>query len=529
MLKPLHLALPLACARALACVSEPQPTDPTPEPADAPPSDLPFEDVRSSAGLDGVPTLSGGVVADDFDGDGILDVLITDWRDPVVYLGHGDLTFSASPQWSEGLPGAVDVWAASSADFDNDGDPDLFLGTGETDRVLRNDGDGFVDITEASGLPDTRGITMSGAFADYDGDGFLDLYITGHAAIIPGEPPQFGVDTLLRGRGDGTFEDVSSLIPLDLRTGRGFGARWSDLDHDGDADLYVVNEQGMPGAPPNRAFRNDGPDGTGGHLFTDWAEECSCGVGLAGMGLAIGDVDRDGWQDLYMSNSFLPDTTGEGSRLGQGEVLLRATGGGAYVDASLALGAQPSLDDPEERTISWGLEFLDVQNDGWLDCFLVYGPLKTAPMVPQPNGLVLGGPAGFSLSPNSGADDYADGRGVVIADFDGDGCEDLIVANRFETPGVFRNRCRDGGSWIEFELEGTQSNRDAIGAVITITSGGDGWRAEVPGANVLGSNPRRVHVGLGDVQNVDVTVQWPSGATSTITEVPVNQRLAVVE
>ena len=332
--------------------------------------------------LEGV-TISSGSAVGDVDCDGLEDLLLVSGSHVGVYLNRGDATFR--PASAElGLDVGIDTWATGIAlfDADNDGDPDLFLSGIEGDRFYRNDHcSRFVDATAESGIAPARWSSMP-LVADYDRDGFLDVYVVrmgDHMENIP--KPNWdarnGVrDTLYRNRGDGTFEDVTDAAGIQGRTW-GLAGAWADYDDDGYPDLYVGNEYGT-----NELYHNWG-DGT----FEEVAEKAGAQDRGAAMGVAWGDYDRDGDPDLFVSNmysnsrwalvhpdfpppvpwyfSWVPraqvdEITDE---LTRGSTLLRNDGDGTFTDVSETAGMR-------DCQWGWAAEFFDYDNDGWLD---VYG------------------------------------------------------------------------------------------------------------------------------------------------------------
>ena len=549
----------LALLASAGCVAELVP-DPEPEPTPTfDPFAAPLFDLLGpeQTGIDHLGEWATGVGVADIDLDGLPDLFFTDWFDSRIFRNLGDFRFEemdnalwrAPPR--EEPPAGRDVvfpsdpWGITFADYDNDGDPDLFLLASGPNRLFRNDGDwAWTEVTAETGWTGTE-MTYSLAVNDYDRDGFLDLYFVNHIDIVllgqgeGGEPDPNGDidvevrtanDYLWRNRGDGSFEDVTALLPAGTLNGTGWTALWSDLDLDGDRDLYVASEwRPTPDVQPNHLFRNDGSDGAGGWTFTMVDEDCFCDVSIAPMGVTAGDFDRDGLQDIYMTNTFVSDSTLDGPR-GAGEVLLRNEGDLVFVDASIVTGADLSADEPDRRTISWGTDFFDADNDGWLDLYVSYGPFFEDPDSPQPNGLLISEEATFRLSEDSGLSVPDDTRGVITVDLDGDGCLDVIEAHPVSQPGIFRNRCASGKRWLQVELTGTTSPRDAIGAIVRVTVGDVTWTEELIMGSVHSSPWKTLHFGLGTAVEVDrVEITWPHGLVETRTGIATNQKLSAVE
>ncbi len=545
----------LAVLILAGCVTDEAPV-PEPEAPRFDPFAAPMFDLLGPAetGIDHVGSWSTGVGIADVDLDGRPDLLFTDWYQTRLFRNLGDFQFEEmnNELWSrppEKPPGdrdwvmPSDDWGVTFADVDNDGDPDLFLLASGPNRLFRNDGDWqWTEITDSTGWTGTE-MTYSVALNDYDRDGFLDLYFVNHIDIVfvpPEEGPNPGGeievtvlpanDYLYRSRGDGTYEDVTHLLPAGTLDGTGWTALWSDLDLDGDRDLYVASEwRPTEDVQPNHLFRNDGPDGAGGWNFTLVDEDCFCDVSIAPMGVTAGDYDRDGLQDLYMTNTFVPDSEQSIAR-GAGEILLRNEGDLVFVDTSIVTAANLSQAEPNRRTISWGTDFFDADNDGWLDLYVSYGPFFEDPDSPQPNGLMFSDEGTFTLHEESGLSVPDDTKGVITADLDGDGCLDVIEAHPVSQPGIFRNRCESGGSWLQVELTGTVSPRDPMGAIVRVTVGEQTWTEELIVGSVHSSPWKTLHFGLGGAELVDrVEITWPHGLVESRTGITPNQRISATE
>jgi len=483
-----------------------------------------FETDREEVGLGG-----NGVAVGDINGDGLDDLFVIGnimvmgavQNRMYVNQGHGVFTEEAEDR---GLPlgflgdinsgpSNVDI-GATFADYDNDGDPDLFVTGDNPNKLLRNDDGQFTDVSEFAGLTELWVRSMAPAVADYDGDGLVDLLVVNHrpdqvsapAGEDEGQDLEGYPDSLFHNNGDGTFTDVSQYLPEPSAAGMGFMASWLDVDHDGDPDLYVVNDEGHL-VQPNQLYRNDGSDGNGGWRFTRITDDCGCGLAIFAMGTAVGDYDRDGDQDLYITN--LAD--------GGGEVLLQSQGDGSYIDVTLASSARTG--NTSNRTTSWGTEFVDIDNDGWLDLFTAFGsqiqPFDPSSLVPAANVMLRNEGGSFATAPNSGVDTrLGTSEGATVLDYDLDGCMDLIVQNLDGQPDLYRNRCEGAGSWIGFLLEGTRSNRDAIGAEVRIVANGIAQVAQVVAGStsVHSGRTKKLHFGLAAATALEeLQVSWPSG------------------
>ena len=482
-------------------------------------------------------TTGCGAAAFDYDGDGWLDLFLVNGTtlqgfppgsEPTshLYRNRRDGTFEDVTK-KAGL--SLTGWgqAACAGDYDNDGHQDLFVTFWGVNRLFRNKGDGtFEEVTSAAGLETARARWGSGcAFLDYDRDGRLDLfagnYIDLDLATTPGPesglcrykgvpvacgPPGLpgGRNLLYRNEGNGRFTDVSVSSGITRASGTyALGVSTLDFDDNGWVDLYVAND-----SSPSALYLNNG-DGT----FTDIAIKAGCaysqdGKPQAGMGVAVGDANRDGRMDIFKTN-FAGDTS----------TLYMNSGNGLCDDLTY-----PSGLGRNTRWLGWGVSFLDLDLDGWLDLFLVNGHVY--PEVEQ-----LKSEAGYAqpkvvyLNRGSGRfDDVTErlgkpltiakaARGAAFADFDNDGDIDVAVNNVQDTPNLYRLDLKQPRSWLTVRLVGVQSNRSAIGARVRLTAAGVTQVQEVRGGgSYYSQNDLRPHFGLGDAKIVDrLEVRWPNG------------------
>ncbi len=492
-------------------------------------------------------TVGNGVCLADFDEDGRLDVFLSNGGrtgpdglvapGSALYRNLGGLKFedltaragvAARGFWSQGCV---------AADYDGDGHLDLFLTGFGRYMLFRNLGGArFQDVTIASGLT-ARGWSTGAAFADYDRDGRIDVYVSHYVDYDLSSPPlpqpgaapycfykgvpvicgpnglKMSAGRLFRNLGGGRFRDVTGPAGLiTAPSGYGLGAIWSDLDDDGDLDLYVAND-----SLPNFLYRNDGGRFTevgtiSGAAYTE------DGRSQAGMGVDAGDYDNDGRIDLFVTN-FTHDYS----------TLRHNEGGLFFMDVSMASGIGPAT----LPMLGWGTGFLDYDNDGLKDLFLANGHVfpsidraNIGTTWKQKNQIFrnLGGGRFRDASGDSGApfQELHSARGCAFGDLDDDGDLDIVVNNIDEPPSLLRNDGGNRGQWIGFRLAGKGGNRGAIGARVTVVAGPLKQTDEIhAGASHLSSNDPRLHFGLGTTTAADrVEIRWPSGRRQVLTTLP---------
>jgi hypothetical protein len=492
-------------------------------------SDFPrFAEVAEKLQLD-VFGLAGGSVADDFNGDDRIDVLLTTWQldgDPHLFINDGNGGFQDKTA-EAGLKGIYGGLSVFQADYDNDGDVDVLVPRGAwlgargryPKSLLRNEGDGkFVDVTFAAGLGEVHYPTQAAAWGDYDLDGDLDLYVGSEMSALGGPtPPQPFPSELFRNNGDGTFTDVAAQAGV---TNMAFAkaALWGDYDDDGDPDLYVSNLHG-----PNRLYRNRG-DGT--------FEDVAAAVGLdkapgRNFGAFFWDYDNDGVLDLFVAGYAIDDplspvrgdlATVAAGLLGvpPGKIvssrLWRGDGKGGFVDVTEQAGLVRS-------TLPMGLNFGDLDNDGFLDFYLATGYPGLEGLVPNIMYQNVGGTRFRDVTTAGGFGHLQKGHGVSFADLDGDGDQDVvsqlggfITVDRFATA-VYENP-GFGRHWINVKLVGTQSNRGGVGARIRVDVTENGQARSIyrwiGSGGSFGCNPLRAEIGLGSAERIDrLEVRWP--------------------
>jgi hypothetical protein len=490
----------------------------------------------------GYTALGAAVAAADFDSDGYEDLFLTDSSASGknrLYRNNHDLTFTDIAEQA-GVANGNDAANASAAalwfDFNNDGRPDLFVVRFGHSQLFQNLGHSkFKEVTKEAGLFRYMNAITAIAF-DYDHDGYADLLVGSYfqpVNVFNPETPRFfpesfetanngGGVVLFHNNGNGTFTDVTEKAGL-KQSGWTLSLGHGDADNDGWDDLYVACDFGT-----DRFFHNN-RDGT----FQDITESA---IGIdtkKGMNADWGDFDNDGLLDIYVTN-----ITDDYMR--EGNFLWHNNGNLTFSDVSRETGTYDS-------GWGWGAKFLDYDNDGWLDLYVVNGwvsagkesyvpdifELITKPGVDLADARNWPAMGNKSLSgyqrkrlfhnehgqifkdeaPHLGLDSQRDGRGIAIADFDNDGRLDIAVANANSEPFLYHNLMPSGAHWVEFLLEGTKSNRGAVGAQVRIVTAGQKRLGFVNGGNSFaGQSSARVHFGLGAATSLEsVEVRWPSG------------------
>ncbi len=526
-----------------------------------------FTDVARSAGLTatmyyGVPEavtyiveeMGGGCAFFDYDNDGWMDIFILGGRTlegvPAgasnrLYKNNRDGTFKDVTKeaglWDAGWAVGVCV-----GDYNNDGFEDLFVTYYGQNKLYRNNGNGtFTDVTQKAGLLHEG--TRFGAgctFIDYNRDGLLDLFVSNYVEIdlahaakpsldVPncnyeGAPVACGPKGLkapqhylYRNNGDGTFTDVSKESGIAAIKGSyGLTAVSFDADEDGWPDLYVACDTTDSLLLLNNhdgTFREDG-------LMRGVAVSPE-GMAMAGMGIAIGDYDLDGHLDILKTHFQL-----------QPSGLYRSVGGGEFEDRAFPAGISG-----ERRYVSWGDGIVDLDNDGYPDIFWVTGNVyaeveRINPRFPYKGPRVLfrnRGDGTFvrvidEAGPAIGGNYVS--RGCAFGDFDNDGDLDIIIMNQHEPPSLLRNDCPKENHWLKVRLEGTKSNRSAIGARVLVHYGGKVQAQTVLSqASYMSSNDPRLHFGLGQDKSADIEIIWPTGKTEKYPSQGVDRLVTIVE
>ena len=524
-----------------------------------------FEDVADSAGVrfrhfDGrvakqylMDTTGPGLAWLDYDGDGLWDLFLVQGSaitgpppspPPTSKLYHNEgsgLFRDVTDALGVTLVGCGQ--GAAVGDVDNDGDPDLFVTCyGRPNALYRNEaGVRFVEVAAEAGLaspPVGRkgpNWATSAAFLDYDADGLLDLFICNYVEVDPANyptcktfcsPHEFQASTcsLYRNRGDGTFADVSREAGVDAPEAKALGVVALDLDEDGRTDIFVANDE-----MPNFYFRNLGDGRFESQGIVGGCALNSSGSTQAYMGVDADDLDGDGRPDLY-ATAYARET----------DTLFRNEGGGLFVDATQGSG----IGTPSWYGLGFGTCFLDPDADGALDIFVANGHVDAqVDKLGDPNNTFRqkaqfyrnDGRGRFrDISSRAGA--YFQrprvGRGVCPCDYDNDGRMDLAVANSGEPTALLHNLSVTPHHWIRFELRGTRSHRDAVGAKVTLRLA-DGRRIvrhRKGGGSYLSAGDPRLLVGIGPATRVDgVEVRWPSGLEQRLGPLDAGRGYLIVE
>lgn len=459
-----------------------------------------------------------------------------------LYRNNGDGSF-VDVTVGSGLEDTGYSQGVAVGDVDRDGFDDLYVTAYGGNHLFLNQGDGrFRDVTDRAGLADTRqGLRWdtSAAFGDYDGDGQLDLYVCryvrwslrtdkpcknplGQPSYCTPEIYEGDQHALFHNNGDGTFTDVSESAGITADIGRGLGVAWLDYNRDGHEDIFVAND-----LSPFFLWRNNG-NGT----FTNVGEEAGIAYGdlgnlLSGMGVAVRDYDRDGRDDVFVTN--FP---------GQMNALFRGTGSPQFLNATLPSGAGPtSLQD-----LGFGCEFIDYDRNGWPDLLIGNGHVE--PSVAAYSKEVQYAQA-KSLLRNNGDGTFTRvqeelgalavphvTRGLAVADFDLDGHLDVVTVNQDGPTELLRYSGPEQGHWFALDTRGTVSNSNGYHARVTLTAGGQKHSAEVrSGSSYLSHSASRLYFGLGDATRVDeVLIAWHgSGGTTRATGLPVDRVYRAVE
>jgi hypothetical protein len=498
-----------------------------------------------------VETVSAGLALFDYDQDGDIDIYflngkplgkpVPDAGEPptnVLYRNDGDLRFTDVTE-SVGVGDVGYGLGVTVGDYDNDGDPDLYVNNYGLNVLYQNNGDGtFSDVTASAGVGNGNKVGAGTCFVDIDADGDLDLYVANYVKFsLEKHVPRFdrGIprypgpvefepepDDLFRNNGDGTFTNISAESQISRYAGTGMGLISSDFDGDGDADIFVCND-----ATANFLFENDGQGRfeevgllAGVAYNIDGQEDASMGVDSA-------DFDNDGLLDFFTTNHHK-----------EVPVLYRNLGDVLFEDATLATGAGSG----SFLYVNWGTGFVDFDNDGHRDLFIACGHtddkialIDRSQSFAMPNVLLsnLGNGKFLNVSDQSG-----DGlllklpsRGAGFDDLDNDGDVDVVVLNMRSKPTVLENTSANENHWLQVRLRGKVSNRDGVGSRVEVVAGDLTLIDEVhSGRGYQSHYGSRLHFGLGQRERIDrVTVRWLGGGVDVRKNVAPNQLLEIQE
>jgi hypothetical protein len=531
-----------------------------------------FEDVTALAGIDFRHTsgasaqhhlqeiMGSGGLFFDYDNDGRVDLFLVDGGSldspAVASRSHHRLYRNAGGGRFEDVTTKSGIgrnpaygMGACAADIDNDGAIDLFVTGAGANALYRNAGNGtFVDVTSRSGIGSSPFAT-SCAFADVDRDGFVDLFVTNYVDARPETNVVCGVpasnarmychplnfkplaSSLYRNNHNGTFTDVSVTAGIASHKSNGLGVVIGDYDDDGWPDIAVAND-----SMPNFLFHNVGARGSGLDSRGSVAfQEVGLVSGIAvaadgnpraGMGIDMADYDGDGRLDLFITNHEL-----------EAHTLFRNLGRGLFTDVT----SQSGVGLETLPFVGFGTLFFDADNDGDLDLAIANGHVvdnsghyRPGAKTEQRKLLFAGASGHFTeIGRQAGAGFATEkiGRGLYAADIDNDGGVDLLFTNNGDAPNLLRNATPPGNNALLVRLVGTKSNRSAIGARLTLTTGSLKQTREVKaGSSYLGQSDLRQHFGLGHAAQADrLEIRWPSGQTETIANIQANQMVTVTE
>jgi hypothetical protein len=491
-----------------------------------------------------VESMSGGVALIDYDRDGWPDIFFTNAQNvdmaqhglkarSALYHNNRDGTFTdVTDAAGVGYP----CWAmgATVGDYNNDGWPDLLLTCFGGVVLYRNNGDGtFTDVTKSAGLSGDTQWATGAAFGDYDADGWADLFVSHYVEFHLADMAAFGSSETCRYRGinvqcgprgmkgspdslyhndkDGTFSDVSVKSGVaDPEHRYGLTSIWSDFDNDGKLDLFVTND-----GQPNYLYRGNGAGKFVDAGFSSGVALNENGAAQANMGVALGDFLHTGRMSLLLSHFD-----------NEYAALYRNDGDMSFTDVSMASGVAKAT----RGYVGWGDAFVDFENNGWQDCFLVNGHVY--PQVDsahstltyfEPKLLLLNQRDGTfkDISKLAGAAIQIPqvSRGMAVGDLFNDGRVEAVVENLVGKPMILRPEGGPHNHWISFQLEGVKSNRLALNARVRATAGDLVQLGEViSGGSYLSQNDLRIHFGLGERERVDTAkVSWPDGKVETLT------------
>jgi len=494
-------------------------------------------------------TVTAGLALFDYDGDGLIDIFFLNGA-PLRGV-EADVPPRNSLYRNEGRWRFTDVTdeagvgdtgfglGVTAADYDNDGDQDLFVNNYGPNVLYRNNGDGtFSDATEQTNVPAGHKMGAGACFLDMDADGDLDLYVANYVKFTyethivhrkdgfpqyvgPREYP-FEPDEVYRNNGDGTFTDVSAESAVGQHAGSGMGLVCADYDNDGDTDVFTLND-----VSGNFLFENDGTGKFQEVGLMSGAAYNGYGDELGSMGIDCGDYDNDGWLDFFMT-----------SYQGELPVLYRNVGNRTFEDVTIPSGAGAGA----FPHVNWGTGLVDFDNDADRDIFMACGHLQDNVDSFDPTSayrvrnilLANQGDGKFgdvSEECGDGMSIELSSRGAAFDDLDNDGDIDVVVLNSREESTILRNDSETGHHWLRIRLLGTRTNRDGVGARITVVAGDLVQIDEVHSGRGYQSHwGTNVHFGLGERDHVDrIEVRWIGGGVDVMEDVAVGQLVTITE
>jgi hypothetical protein len=488
--------------------------------------------------------MGGGAAFFDYDNDGDEDIYVTGgYNQDEVFRNNGDGTFSrVTGDIGLGITIQYNTMGVATGDIDNNGYRDVFVATWDRSAgaelpdsrslLFYNNGDGtFTEIGEQAGITH-EAFAMGAAFLDYNRDGFLDVYVMNHILepnFVTGEDGLLVINHdcypnfLYLNNGDLTFTEVATELGVD-DYGCTIAAVPSDYDMDGDLDLYLANDFGDY-LIPNVLYQNNFPEDS----FSDVSEETGAGVPAFGMGIAAGDYDHDQDFDYYTTNI--------------GRNILCENQGGTFVDVTTFAGVENTTVPEEDNlnTTGWGTAFFDVDNDSWEDLYVANGRIPALPQhataVNDPDKLYRnnGDKTFTDVSDAAGVSDPRYVHGMAYADYDKDGDLDIVTVVLDELDGYSKfyvNETENDNHFIQFQLTGVESNRDAYGSRAWVYADDLVLVKEIygGGASHASQHTSVLHFGLGEKDQVDsVRIEWTNGHVDMLVAPEVDQRHQVVE
>ena len=493
-----------------------------------------------------IETMAGGLAAFDYNDDGLVDLYFTNGasatdettKEPAnwnrLYRNDGQFKFTDVTAQA-GVAGEGFSMGAAAADFDNDGDVDLFVAGFERNTLYRNNGKGaFENVTAEAGIQ-SRTWSVAAGWLDFDRDGFLDLFVVNylkwsakgdrfcgdrsrdirvycHPRFYDGLP-----NTLYHNRGNGTFEDVSEKSGIARHVGKGMSVAFADYDADGWIDAFVTND-----TLPNFLFRNLGNGRFEETGLVSGAAVSINGKAISSMGVVFRDVDNDGWPDLHVT-----------ALAGETFPLFHNDGNGQFSDRTTPSG----LGRATLRRSGWGNAVADLDDDGWKDLFTANSHVNDriedfeAHSYREPNGLFrnTGNGKFVDISDQMGADFQTPRahRGAIAVDLNNDGRLDIVTTSLADRPEIWENVPQNETRWLDLRLIGAKSGRDAIGARIRI---GNQMQTFTTADGYSSSVHAPVHFGLGTLQRVDsLEITWPNGKKQVLKDVVANQIVTIKE